>query len=36
MEIHFLASIQVLKTDNFETVKTEIHQLMSNYYLSHQ
>ncbi len=36
MEIHFLTSIQVLTTDNFETVKTEIHQLMSNYYLSHQ
>jgi len=36
MEIHFLASIQVLKTDDFETVKTEMHQLMSNYYLCHQ
>ncbi|MEJ7821812.1 MAG: lysophospholipid acyltransferase family protein, partial [Chitinophagaceae bacterium] len=36
MEIHFLPSIQVLKTDDFETVKTEMHQLMSNYYLSHQ
>jgi len=36
MEIHFLASTQDLKTDDFETVKTEMHQLMSNYYLSHQ
>ena len=36
MEIHFLASTQVLKTDDFETVKTEMHQLMSNYYLCHQ
>ena len=36
MEIHFLPSIQVLKTDDFETVKTEMHQLMSNYYLSYQ
>ena len=36
MEIHFLPSIQVLKTDDFETVKTEMHHLMSNYYLSHQ
>ena len=36
MEIHFLPSIQVLKTDDFETVKNEMHQLMSNYYLSHQ
>ena len=36
MEIHFLASKQVLTTDDFETVKTEMHQRMSNYYLSHQ
>jgi 1-acyl-sn-glycerol-3-phosphate acyltransferase len=36
MEIHFLPSTKVLKTDDFETLKTEMHLLMSNYYLSHQ
>jgi 1-acyl-sn-glycerol-3-phosphate acyltransferase len=36
MEIHFLPSIQVLKTDDFENVKIKMHQLMSKYYLSHQ
>ncbi|MEO8415035.1 MAG: lysophospholipid acyltransferase family protein [Ginsengibacter sp.] len=35
MELHFLAPVIVLKTDNFEMVKQHLHKLMSDYYLAH-
>ena len=35
MELHFLPPITINKFDNFELVKNELHQVMSNYYSIH-
>ena len=35
-EIHFLSAVQVSVTDNYETLKLNLHEVMSNYYVAHQ
>lgn len=36
LEMHFLPERKVSRDDDYEIVKEEIHQLMSNYYIAHQ
>ena len=36
MEVHFLPSVEVTASDNYEEVKTNLHALMSSYYVTHQ
>lgn len=36
MELHFLPSIPVTTTDNYETLKEKVHQIMSDYYSAHK
>jgi 1-acyl-sn-glycerol-3-phosphate acyltransferase len=35
-EMHYLPTVQVSSTDNYEAVKHELHELMSDYYVTHQ
>ena len=35
-EIHFLPAVQVSSTDNYEMLKQNLHEVMSNYYVAHQ
>jgi 1-acyl-sn-glycerol-3-phosphate acyltransferase len=34
-EIHFLPAVHVSLTDNYEVLKNNLHELMSNYYVTH-
>ncbi len=36
IELHFLPPLNVSTTDNYETLKHHLHQLMSSYYVTHQ
>ena len=35
MELHFLPAVAINKTDDFETVKQNLHKIMSEYYVAH-
>ena len=36
IELHFLQPVHVSTLDNYETLKQDMHQLMSSYYVTHQ
>jgi hypothetical protein len=35
MELHFLSPVEVSKYDDFESIKLNLHRVMSEYYAAH-